>query len=130
MKLLIEGDQDRIISVCQEMTKIKETEKDNIVKSGLKQKSAKTIANISASMTGGMNYGDIFDAFAILYDRQGDNAVLLNIPVFVPKMVRFMLKHKLVKSFDQIFKEAGVNPVKVKFISWGDEDLKEKKGED
>jgi len=130
MKLLVEGDnQEKIIAVCQEITRIKETEKDAIVKSGLKQKSAKTIANLSASMTGGMNYDDIFGSFAIVYEKQGDKAVLLNIPVFVPSMVRFLLKRKLTKTFEQIFKDAGCEKVKVKFVSWGDEDLKDKTGE-
>jgi hypothetical protein len=122
MKFLIKGVQEKIMNLCEEINSIKNTEKESIVKSGLKQKTAKSLANMASSVSGGLNFDDILGSFAVNYEKQDDNAVLLNIPLFIPKMVRFLLKRKLLKAFKEIF-EQGCGEVDVKFISWGDEDL-------
>lgn len=125
MKLLIKSkNRDKVLEVCEEISKIKDENKEEITKSSLKQKTARSVVGMASSLSGGANIDDVFESFVIIHEETEDG-VLLNIPFYVPKMVRFLLKRKMRKSFEEIFKKSGVDDVSVDFISWGDEDLKD-----
>jgi hypothetical protein len=124
MKFVIKGNQKKVMEVCDEILKIKDSEGAEIKKSGLKQKAADGIVNFASSASG-MSLDDAFSGFTIFHEPKGDDEVILNIPMYIPRMVRFILKRKLEKSFREIFEKAMEGePVKVKFLSWGDEDIK------
>jgi len=117
MKFKISGDKQEILEVCKQITEIKETRKDDIKEKSLKVKTTEKVANSLASVAGTINLNDAFDAFVINYYEDGDD-VILDIPFYVPKFVRFILKRSLKKSFEDIFKKSCEHKVKVKFLSW------------
>lgn len=124
MKFRVSGeDKKEILEVCEEICKIKDDSKEEIKASSIKQKATKRLINTASSITGGLNYDEAYNSIIISYKEEGDN-VILDMPFYIPKMLRFIMQRKLTKSFQEIFDKSCKNKVKVKFMTWGDENLK------
>jgi hypothetical protein len=126
MKFSVRGDRKRIIEVCEEINKVKEQGKGEALENMGKFSKTKKWAGFVTKMGGKeLDFGSIYDSIAVSYWPEGDS-VVVNMPVYIPKGVRLLLKGKIMKEFRDIF-SSHCGDVEVEFISWGDEDLKKVK---
>jgi hypothetical protein len=131
MKLLIKGDMAKIDELCKEMTKIKEDEKQGVMDNLGKFSSTKKWADFMTKLGGrqALDMSELYDQIAFSYFPVGNDSMELNVPVYIPPIARNLIKGKLVKSMREIFEaHCGKGKVDVRFISWGDEDIKKVRG--
>jgi len=127
MKLLIKGDAAKIREVCIELENVKEERKEGVMDNLGKFSTTKKWADFMTRLGGknALNMSELYDQIAFSYFPVGNDSMELNVPVYIPPIARNLIKGKLVKSMREIFEaHCGKGNVEVKFLSWGDEDIK------
>ena len=119
MKFKVKGNRDEVLAICKEICKIKEEEEDAIKKKSLKIRATKAFMDATSKISGSLNYDEAFNSLIISYYEEKDYAVL-DIPFYVPSVVRGLMRRKLMKAFREIFEKSCKKPVKVEFLNWGD----------